>query len=35
LNEAGLLEMKREGRGANLFLRRLVFEAYLKRLSAL
>ncbi len=35
LNEAGLLEMKREGRGANLFLRRPVFEAYLKRLSSL
>ena len=35
LNDAGLVEMKREGRGANLFLRRPVFEAYVKRLSSL
>ena len=35
LHEAGLVEMKREGRGANLFLCRPVFEAYLKRLSSL
>ena len=35
LTEAGLVEMKREGRGANLFFRRPVFTAYLKRLSSL
>ena len=35
LNEAGLVDVKREGRGANLFLCRPVFEAYLKRLSSL
>lgn len=35
LNDAGLIDMKREGRGAYLFLRRPVFEAYLKRLSSL
>jgi ArsR family transcriptional regulator, arsenate/arsenite/antimonite-responsive transcriptional repressor len=35
LTEAGLVEMKREGRGANLFFCRPVFSAYLKRLSSL
>jgi ArsR family transcriptional regulator len=35
LHEAGLVDMKREGRGSNLFLRRPVFDAYLKRLSSL
>jgi ArsR family transcriptional regulator len=35
LSEAGLVEMKREGRGSNLFLCRPVFEAYLKRLASL
>lgn len=35
LNEAGLVEIKREGRGSNLFLCRPVFEAYLKRLASL
>jgi ArsR family transcriptional regulator, arsenate/arsenite/antimonite-responsive transcriptional repressor len=35
LHEAGLVDVKREGRGSNLFLRRPVLEAYLKRLSSL
>jgi ArsR family transcriptional regulator, arsenate/arsenite/antimonite-responsive transcriptional repressor len=35
LNQAGLVKMKREGRCAKLFLRRPVFEAYLKRLTRL
>jgi ArsR family transcriptional regulator len=35
LHEAGLVEMEREGRGANLFLCRPVFEAYVKKLSSL
>jgi ArsR family transcriptional regulator, arsenate/arsenite/antimonite-responsive transcriptional repressor len=35
LHEAGLVDIKREGRGSNLFLLRPVFEAYLKRLSSL
>jgi ArsR family transcriptional regulator len=35
LNEAGLVELKREGRCANLFFCRPVFAAYLKRLSSL
>ena len=35
LHEAGLVDMKREGRGSNLFLCRPVFDAYLKRLSSL
>jgi ArsR family transcriptional regulator len=35
LSEAGLIEMKRVGRGTNLSLCRPVFDAYLKRLAAL
>jgi ArsR family transcriptional regulator, arsenate/arsenite/antimonite-responsive transcriptional repressor len=35
LHEAGLVNIKREGRNANLFLCRSAFEAYLKRLSSL
>ena len=35
LHEAGLVDIKREGRGSNLFLCRPVFEAYLKRLASL
>jgi ArsR family transcriptional regulator len=35
LNEAGLVEVEREGRCANLSLRRTVWQAYLDRLSSL
>ncbi len=35
LNEAGLIETERDGRCANLSLQRDVWNAYLKRLSAL
>ena len=35
LNEAGLIDIKREGRTSSLFLCRPVFDAYLKRLSNL
>jgi ArsR family transcriptional regulator len=35
LSEAGLVEMERDGRCANLFLRRGVWQAYLERLSSL
>jgi ArsR family transcriptional regulator len=35
LSESGLIEVKRAGRGANLFLRRPVFEAYVKRLASI
>jgi ArsR family transcriptional regulator len=35
LHEAGLIQIEREGRSSNLSLCRPVFEAYLKRLSAL
>ena len=35
LNDAGLVEMARQGRGANLFLCRPVWDAYLKRLASL
>jgi ArsR family transcriptional regulator len=35
LNEAGLLEVERQGRCANLYLRRPVWQAYLDRLSSL
>ncbi len=35
LNEAGLIRMQRDGRCANLFLCRPIFDAYLKRLSSL
>jgi ArsR family transcriptional regulator len=35
LNEAGLVEVHRDGRCANLSLQREVWQAYLKRLSSL
>jgi ArsR family transcriptional regulator len=35
LSEAGLIEVKRVGRGANLYLRRPVFAAYIKRLASI
>src|ERR1700761_7982477 len=35
LNEAGLVEMKREGRGSNLFFNRAVYRSYLERLASL
>jgi len=35
LNEAGLVEVEREGRGANLRVCRPVFEAYVARLASL
>jgi ArsR family transcriptional regulator len=35
LSEAGLVEVKREGRDAYIFLRRPVLDAYLKRLAGL
>jgi ArsR family transcriptional regulator, arsenate/arsenite/antimonite-responsive transcriptional repressor len=35
LSEAGLIEIKRVGRGANLYLRRVVFDAYIRRLSSI
>jgi ArsR family transcriptional regulator len=35
LSEAGLVEIRRSGRGANLFLCRPVFDAYVRRLASL
>lgn len=35
LNEAGLIEVTREGRGANLRMCRPIFQAYLARLASL
>jgi ArsR family transcriptional regulator, arsenate/arsenite/antimonite-responsive transcriptional repressor len=35
LSEAGLIDVKREGRDAYIFLRRPVLDAYLKRLACL
>lgn len=35
LSEAGLVEIKRSGRGVNLFLCRPVFDAYVRRLASL
>jgi ArsR family transcriptional regulator len=35
LSEAGLVEIRRSGRGANLFLCRSVFDAYVRRLASL
>jgi ArsR family transcriptional regulator, arsenate/arsenite/antimonite-responsive transcriptional repressor len=35
LQEAGLIEVKREGRGSNLFFNRTVYRSYLERLATL
>ncbi len=35
LREAGLIEIRRSGRGANLFVCRPVFDAYVRRLASL